>query len=69
MSSERFKMLHTQACISSILGDMTQPKKQTQLESNKDSMVGSLSLDESMIAGIMVAIKEVKFHDLSSVIN
>ena len=69
MSSERFKMLHTQACTSSILGDMTQPKKQTQLESNKDSMVGSLSLDESMIAGIMVAIKEVKFHDLSSVIN
>jgi hypothetical protein len=62
-------MLHTQACTSSIFGDMTQPKKQTQLESNKDSMVGSLSLDESMIAGIMVAIKEVKIHDLSSVIN
>jgi len=32
-------------------------------------MVGSLSLDESMIAGIIVAIKEVKIHDLSSVIN
>ena len=68
MSSERFKMLHTQACTSSIFRDMTQRKK-TQLESNKDSMVGSLSLDESMIAGIIVAIKEVKIHDLSSVIN
>ena len=69
MSSERFKMLHTQECTSSILGDMTQPKKQTQLASNNDLMVGSLSLDESMTAGIMVDIKEVKFHDLSSIIN
>ena len=69
MSSERFEMLHTQACASSILGDMTQPKKQTRFESDTDSIVGSLSLDESMIAGIMAAVKEGKFHDLSSAIN
>ena len=69
MSSERFELLHTQPHTSSIFVDMTQSRKQTQLESNKDSIIGSVSLGESIIGGIMAAVKEMKSHDLCSVIN
>ena len=69
MSSERFAMLHTQAFTPASLLDKTQSKKQTQHEPNKDSVVGLVASGESMIAGIMAAIKEIKFHDLCRVMN
>ncbi|MBW1715570.1 MAG: hypothetical protein JRJ77_07030 [Deltaproteobacteria bacterium] len=64
MSREQFDKLQSQAGATAILGDMARAKKQDYGESKEDTIASTLPRDEAIIAGIMAAVKEVKFQDL-----
>ncbi|MBW2341005.1 MAG: hypothetical protein JRF50_11810 [Deltaproteobacteria bacterium] len=64
MSREQFDKLQSQAGATAILGDMARTKKQDYGESKEDTIASTLPRDEAIIAGIMAAVKEVKFQDL-----
>jgi len=64
MSREQFEKLQSQAGTTAILGDMARTKKQDYGESKQDTIAGTLPRDEAIIAGIMAAVKEIKFQNL-----
>jgi hypothetical protein len=64
MSREQFEKLQSQAGTTAILGDMARTKKQDYGESKEDTIEGTLPRDEAIIAGIMAAVKEIKFQNL-----
>jgi len=63
MSKEQFKMIHAQAetAIRDEAGTIPQKKFK---EHKRTSAEGGLPRTEAIIAGIMTAVKEIKFHDL-----
>ena len=59
MSRERFEMLHSHVDITSILNDVNRYQKQYATEDEE-----TISLRETVIAGVMAALNEIKSHDL-----
>ena len=61
MARERFEMLHSHTDITSIPNDLNRYQKQNATEDEE-----TISLRETVIAGIMTALNEMKSHDLYS---
>jgi hypothetical protein len=62
MSKERIEMLRTEAAPRKILPGLP-PRKEEVAEPKKDEVMEGFSLDETVIEGVMAAVKEIKLQD------
>ena len=66
ISKDRFNELYDQSDIPLVLASMPQARKQTDAGSGKVNISGMFTSDESIIAGIMEAIKELAHESVGA---